>query len=304
MSDLGHRPPQAKPNSHTSSKANVHSHLKKVQVKRRTAPRIWMALACALPLLIVLASCGKDSGTPTDPSLTLGAPAGGTRAISISPDNTAGDPYDIGAVTAPFSATNTIVQTFKVTNISTKVTSGIAVSLSGTGVAAYSIAPGDDGCTGRSLGTALKNNSCTVKVTFDPSASGTFLATLQITLAQPKGIYTVNLTGTGELFLTVTLRLGSGVSLPTLNGAQVALSDFSASVTNSAGSVKTKAFTDVGNGIFQAKFSPLAPDSYQVNITAPTGMSFTTTPSIPLAVTLTGDHASQSDFTVTAASVP
>ncbi len=132
---------------------------------------------------------------PTDASLALTANTGAARTISISPDNTTGDPYALGTVTSPFSTTNTIVQTFTITNTSTKVTSGIVVSLSGTGVAAYSIAPGDDGCTGRSLGTAAKNKSCTVKVTFDPSSTGTFLATLQVTLAQPKGSYTVNLSG-------------------------------------------------------------------------------------------------------------
>ena len=161
------------------------------RVGRTARPRVWTGLALAL----AVAGCGSETSMPTDASLALTANTGAARTISISPDNTAGDPYALGTVTAPFSATNTIVKTFTITNTSTKVTSGIVVSLSGTGVAAYSIAAGDDGCTGRSLGTAAKNKSCTVKVTFDPSSIATYLATLQITLAQPKGTYTVNLSG-------------------------------------------------------------------------------------------------------------
>lgn len=173
----------------------------KALVGRTARPRVWTGLALAL----AVAGCGSESGMPTDPSLNLTASAGAARTVSISPNSTAGDPYALGTVTSPFSATNTIVQTFTITNTSTKVTSGIVVSLSGTGVAAYSIAPGDDGCTGRSLGTAAKNKSCTVTVTFDPSSAGTFLATLQLTLAQPKGSYTVNLSGIARSVSKITV---------------------------------------------------------------------------------------------------
>lgn len=79
----------------------------------------------------------------------------------------------------------------------TKVTSGLTVAITGAGAAAYSIAAGDGGCTGRSLGLTTKNKTCTVKVTFAPSAAGTFAAALTVTVAQPKAQVSVNLTGTG-----------------------------------------------------------------------------------------------------------
>lgn len=190
------------------------SHLFTALIGRHARPRVWTALSLAL----AVAGCGSESGMPTDPSLSVTANSTAARTASISPNNTAGDPYALGTVTAPFSTTNTIVQTFTVTNTSPKVTSGIVVSLSGTGVAAYSIAAGDDGCTGRSLGTAVKNKSCTVKVTFDPSSTGTFLATLQVALAQPKGTYTVNLSG-------IARNAGSTISLTNIiNGADFSIS--------------------------------------------------------------------------------
>ena len=185
----------------------MNSQLSKAHASRRVRPRLWTGLAVAL----AVAGCGTDSGMPTNPSFAVSASSSAARSVSISPDNTAGDPYSVGTITAPFSATNSIVQSFTITNTGTKATSAITVSLSGTGASAYSIAAGDDGCTGRSLGTALKHNSCTVKVTFDPSSAGTFLATLEVALAQPKRSFTVNLTGTGADAATSSLDIESVV---------------------------------------------------------------------------------------------
>jgi hypothetical protein len=65
-----------------------------------------------------------------------------------------------GTIEGPFESATPATQTFTVTNVGTKVTSGLAVSIAGTGAAAYSIKAGDDGCTGRSLGLTSKNKAC------------------------------------------------------------------------------------------------------------------------------------------------
>ena len=147
-----------------------------------------------LPFLAALAAgCGADSGTPTGPEAGPSLAAGG-RGISISPST---DPVSFGAVAVPAGPTNSTTQTFTVTNGGTRVTSALALAITGEGAAAYRIDPGDDRCSGRSLATSGKNKTCTFKVSFAPAAAGVFSATLSVTVAQPKTTVSVNFTGTG-----------------------------------------------------------------------------------------------------------
>ena len=148
------------------------------------------------------AACsGSDARSVTNPDgATLErTSSAGTRQVTITAANEITNPYVVASVTSPFSATNKSVTTFTVTNTGTKVTTELVVALSNTtGTAtAFSIAPGDDRCSAHSLGLKANHNSCAVKVTFTPSRVGTFTAALTVTLAQPKTVTAVNLSGAG-----------------------------------------------------------------------------------------------------------
>jgi len=159
---------------------------------------------CAVLVLLTayLAACsGSDQRSVTNPDgATLErATSAGTRRVTISAARPITNPYVVPSVTGPFSATNKSVTTFTVTNTGSKVTSELVVALSNTtaDATAFSIASGDDECTGHSLGLEAKHNSCTVKVTFSPSRAGTFTGTIAVTLAQPRTVTAVNLSGAG-----------------------------------------------------------------------------------------------------------
>jgi uncharacterized protein DUF4382 len=97
--------------------------------------------------------------------------------------------------------------------------------------------------------------------------------------------------------LDVTLKLGAGVTLPT----GVTLGQFNAVLTNSGGSAKTLALTDMGGGVFGASFKFLIPGSYTLNFTAPGTLTFTTSPAIPASVTVASGQETAADFVVTSA---
>jgi hypothetical protein len=88
--------------------------------------------------------------------------------------------------------------------------------------------------------------------------------------------------------LTVSLSLGSGVQLPSLGSAAVALSAFQVTLTPAAGGdAKTAALTDANaDGTFEASFPYLQPGEYRVGIAGPTGITFQTDQALPLTVTV------------------
>jgi len=104
----------------------------------------------------------------------------------------------------------------------------------------------------------------------------------------------------------VTAKLGAGVTLPVLSGTQVTLADFNAVLTNSGGSSKSLALTPTaaGSTTYGASFKYLLPGTYSLTLQAPAGMSFTSSPAVPVSVTIAGGQNSQTDFTITAASAP
>jgi hypothetical protein len=108
----------------------------------------------------------------------------------------------------------------------------------------------------------------------------------------------------GNLFVTV--KLGTGVTLPILTGGQVTLGDFSVLLTNSGGSTKAISLVPVAPGslTFGATFKYLLPGAYSVTLEAPTGMSFTASPAVPATVTVSSGQETEQDFTITAASAP
>jgi hypothetical protein len=104
----------------------------------------------------------------------------------------------------------------------------------------------------------------------------------------------------------VTAKLGAGVTLPLLAGTQVTLADFSAVLTNSGGSPKTLALAPsaAGSTTFAASFKYLLPGAYTLTLQAPSGMSFTASPAVPVNVTVASGATAPEDFTITATSVP
>ncbi|MBU8896974.1 DUF4382 domain-containing protein [Corallococcus sp. M34] len=97
-----------------------------------------------------------------------------------------------------------------------------------------------------------------------------------------------------------TLSLGAGVTLPGVGDAQVQLGGFSAVLTNELGSQESLAFVAGTNGVYVADFKFLLPGTYQVDVVAPAGVSFTTQPAHPLTATVGSGAESSAAFTLTA----
>jgi hypothetical protein len=106
--------------------------------------------------------------------------------------------------------------------------------------------------------------------------------------------------------VVVTAKLGTNVTLPTLPGGPVALSDFSAVLTNSGGSSKPLSLAPVaaGSTTFGATFMFLLPGSYTLTLQAPAGVTFTAMPAVPVTVTVGSGANTNEDFTITSAAGP
>jgi hypothetical protein len=105
--------------------------------------------------------------------------------------------------------------------------------------------------------------------------------------------------------LTVQLQKGSDLTMPLIGSTELTLADFTAVVTASDASTSSVALTDAGNGTFQAHFPFLAPGDATVSFTAPTGVTFTTTPIVPATVGVMPGQSTTLTFMLTgAASTP
>ncbi|MCY1045656.1 DUF4382 domain-containing protein [Corallococcus sp. bb12-1] len=93
----------------------------------------------------------------------------------------------------------------------------------------------------------------------------------------------------------VTLDLG-GLSLPQPGTPQ--LTDFSAVLINADGSRETMPFTLVTGTVAVADFKYLLPGTYQVDVVAPTGVSFTTDIARPAATSVSSGVESDVRFTL------
>jgi len=100
--------------------------------------------------------------------------------------------------------------------------------------------------------------------------------------------------------LTVNVTLDPSVTMPTVNGTALTLADFSAVLTAGDNSTTQVALTDAGNGTFTAAFPFLAPGDYSLTFTAPTGVTFTTSPTVPATEHIASVQTATSSFTVTA----
>lgn len=101
----------------------------------------------------------------------------------------------------------------------------------------------------------------------------------------------------------VTLALGNGVTLPTVNNAQVTLANFSAVLTNSDGTQTVLPLVDTNaDGVFEANFKFLFPGAYTLSFAAPTGVtSINVTPAVPFSVNVESGKAGTYAFTLNGA---
>ncbi|MCY1034585.1 DUF4382 domain-containing protein [Corallococcus sp. BB11-1] len=95
----------------------------------------------------------------------------------------------------------------------------------------------------------------------------------------------------------VTLQLQDGLGFPVPGTAQ--LSGFSAVLVNADGSRETLPFTATTSAVFVADFKYLLPGTYQVDVVAPEGVSFTTDLARPAAATVGSGAEAHVDFTLT-----
>jgi len=103
--------------------------------------------------------------------------------------------------------------------------------------------------------------------------------------------------------LTVNVTLDPSVTMPTVNGTALTLADFSAVLTAGDNSTTQVALTDAGNGTFTAAFPFLAPGDYSLNFTAPSGVTFTMNPTVPVTEHVASGQTTTAAFTVTAVQV-
>lgn len=103
--------------------------------------------------------------------------------------------------------------------------------------------------------------------------------------------------------LTVQLQAGSSLTMPVVGSAPLTLGDFTAVVTSSDASTSGALLTDAGDGTYQAVFPFLAPGDATVTFTAPTGVTFTTTPVVPEIVNVSSGRTTTSIFTLTGAAL-
>jgi Domain of unknown function (DUF4382) len=107
--------------------------------------------------------------------------------------------------------------------------------------------------------------------------------------------------------VNVTLRLGDGVTLPSVGGNLVTLADFTAQLkavgadSTAAGQTMTLAAVS-GDSVFGATFSYLVPGDYTVTILGPDSLTITLDPASADVAVPAGGSAS-ADFTLTAASL-
>jgi hypothetical protein len=100
------------------------------------------------------------------------------------------------------------------------------------------------------------------------------------------------------------LTLGEGVTLPDIGEATPTLADFRAVLTTADGATETQALTDADlNGAFEADFNYVLPGEYTVTFEGPAGLTVTTDPALPIAVTTAAGTTVDASATITGASV-
>ncbi|AGC45545.1 hypothetical protein MYSTI_04247 [Myxococcus stipitatus DSM 14675] len=92
---------------------------------------------------------------------------------------------------------------------------------------------------------------------------------------------------TASASVNVEVKLGTGVTLPTIEGKALTLADFQAVLINAEGTQERLSLTDANvDGTYEASFKFLFPGSFQVELAAPAGVAITTTPGQPVTFKL------------------
>jgi hypothetical protein len=129
---------------------------------------------------------------------------------------------------------------------------------------------------------SIMGNQQVLLVDFDVSQSFGHAAGSSGTWVMHPVIKATDFQATGSV--TETLAKDSSVVLPSLNGSPVTLADFAAVLTSTDSSTKSIAFVANGDGTYAAQFRFLQPGTYTVDIAAPPGLTFTTSPTHPATV--------------------
>ena len=112
--------------------------------------------------------------------------------------------------------------------------------------------------------------------------------------------------------VNVTLAKAEGVTLPTVDGTALTLGSLRATLRStetdpdgaSAPAAEELALTDAnGDGVFEARFKFLVPGNYEVSFVGPEGLSFTTNPGVPAAITIGSGTVQTQAFLLTSASI-
>lgn len=100
--------------------------------------------------------------------------------------------------------------------------------------------------------------------------------------------------------LAATVRMGDGVTMPTVNGNQTSLSQATFTLTAADSTTRTLGVTAGTDGTYRADFRYVTPGTYTVDVKVP-GVALATTPTRPTTVTVGSSQAASVAFTVTTA---
>ncbi|WP_338866215.1 DUF4382 domain-containing protein [Myxococcus stipitatus] len=107
---------------------------------------------------------------------------------------------------------------------------------------------------------------------------------------------------TASASVNVEVKLGAGITLPSIEGKATTLADFQAVLINAEGTQELLPLTDANaDGTFEASFKFLFPGNFQVELAAPAGVSVTTTPGQPVTFKLESGRDSTQSLVVSGA---
>jgi hypothetical protein len=210
--------------------------------------------SCTIALHFSPTSTGLQSA-----ALTVTAATGGTVAASLSGTGISNAALSInpnfqsfGSI--PLTQTSSAV-TFTVTNTGGVATGALgAATLGGTNSAEFTVA--GDGCHTQVLqAPGQGTNTCTITVTFTPTATGVQTATLSVS-GTPGGMATANLQGTGVPAANISISPTTEVFPNEPVGTSSPAVTFT--VTNATGAVSTGTLTTALSGADASQFQIVA----------------------------------------------
>ena len=105
--------------------------------------------------------------------------------------------------------------------------------------------------------------------------------------------------------IVATLKLNTGVTLPTVGGSQVTLGQFRAQLTPQGGTAVVINFTDANNdGTFEATFGNLVAGTYSLTVLSPTGVTATYSVTLPVSIALAAGATATQTIVINAATAP